>query len=120
MVAQTKQLDALFSYGTLQQKQVQLDTFGRELTGKSDSLSGFVVSEVEIKDQQVIASSGTNMHPILIPSKQNHEPIEGTVFFVSNDELNQADEYEVDDYRRIKVTLDSGTEAWIYAAAEND
>lgn len=31
----------LFSYGTLQHKDVQIATFGRELTGRKDSLLGY-------------------------------------------------------------------------------
>lgn len=38
----------LFSYGTLQQKQVQLANFGRELTGSKDILQGYVVGEIKI------------------------------------------------------------------------
>src|SRR5579871_1487612 len=31
----------LFSYGTLQEKNVQIATFGRELTGRRDALPGY-------------------------------------------------------------------------------
>ena len=33
-------------------------------------------------------------------------------------ELAQADDYEVEAYVRVKAVLKSGTECWIYAAAE--
>ena len=33
------------------------------------------------------------------------------------DELQQADEYEADDYERIRVSLVSGTSAWVYVRA---
>lgn len=33
---------------------------------------------------------------------------------MSSDELRQADSYEVSDYKRIQVKLDSGVSAWVY------
>ena len=41
----------------------------------------------------------------------------GTVFDVSDDELARADDYEVDAYRRVAVTLASGMQAWVYVDA---
>jgi len=46
-------LEKLFSYGTLQMESVQKETFGRELNGIKDSLIGYVLSEVKIKDPAV-------------------------------------------------------------------
>jgi hypothetical protein len=40
----------LFSYGTLQQEDLQLATFGRLLQGQSDELVGFEQSRVRIAD----------------------------------------------------------------------
>ena len=48
----------LFSYGTLQQKNVQLANFGRELSGSKDILQGYIVGEVEITDERVLRESG--------------------------------------------------------------
>ena len=111
-------MEALFSYGTLQQQQVQLDTFGRLLEGQKDTLTGYILSEVEITDPQVIQSSGTNIHPILKFTGNQADCVEGSVFYITASELAQADEYEVDDYARVSAILKSGIEAWIYAAAE--
>ena len=44
--------------------------------------------------------------------------IEGTVFEVSEEELFFADQYEPENYQRVKVVLQSGKEAWVYAADE--
>lgn len=55
----------LFSYGTLQQTNVQLATFGRELTGVSDSLVGYEQSLVAIADPEVVRASGKTHHPII-------------------------------------------------------
>ncbi|WP_225316911.1 gamma-glutamylcyclotransferase [Legionella longbeachae] len=41
------------------------------------------------------------------------------VFDVSKEELERADEYEVEDYKRIQVKLASGLSAWVYVQAES-
>ena len=55
----------LFSYGTLQQADVQLSTFGRRLAGWPDQLANFEQSLVLIEDEDVIAKSGKTQHPIV-------------------------------------------------------
>lgn len=110
-------MNALFSYGTLQQPQVQLDTFGRLLEGQKDTLIGYTLGEVKITDEAVIKSSGKEYHPILIRSEHKKDTVEGTVFLITNAELQQADEYEVDDYQRVEAQLKSGKTCWIYAAS---
>jgi hypothetical protein len=52
----------LFSYGTLQQEDVQLATFGRLLQGQSDELVGFEQSRVRIEDPRLVATSGKTHH----------------------------------------------------------
>ncbi|KZN52740.1 hypothetical protein N474_22485 [Pseudoalteromonas luteoviolacea CPMOR-2] len=108
-------MHALFSYGTLQLKQVQIDTFGRELSGFADTLIGYELGEVEITDEEVIASSGKTVHPILKKSNDPQSKVSGTVFIISDDELEQADKYEAECYQRIKAPLASGKSCWIYS-----
>ncbi len=110
----------LFSYGTLQQKNVQLANFGRELTGSKDMLPGYVIGEVEITDERVLRESGKAFHPILRLSGNRDDEVPGTVFELTDAELAQADDYEVDAYVRLEAVLKSGTECWIYAAATPD
>ena len=43
--------------------------------------------------------------------------VDGMVLEISETELAAADEYEVDDYRRIAVPLRSGATAWVYVFA---
>lgn len=107
----------LFSYGTLQTAQVQRDTFGRLLNGKADALVGFSKSMVEITDEAVLASSGERFHPIVSRSDNPKDQVVGTVFDVTQAELLQADEYEVEDYKREEVKLASGRRAWLYVKA---
>ncbi|WP_440056920.1 gamma-glutamylcyclotransferase family protein (plasmid) [Pseudoalteromonas sp. T1lg65] len=108
----------LFSYGTLQQEQVQLETFGRLLTGTPDILDGYKVAQVKITDAAVIAASQKDIHPILVESTASSEGVQGTVFEITDDELKQADDYEVDDYQRVAATMRSGVKCWIYCAAK--
>lgn len=107
----------LFSYGTLQNEQVQLDTFNRLLHGVPDELLGFSIRSVEITDMAVLKSSGQRFHPMAVISTNPDDLIKGSVFAITPEELQHADSYEVKDYRRIKVTLVSGKQAWIYIAS---
>jgi hypothetical protein len=109
--------ELLFSYGTLRQREVQLATFGRELGGYVDAIVGYELDYVTITDPQVIATSGSDRHPILRPSARPDAHVDGTVFTITDEELLAADDYEVDDYRRIAVPLRSGPQAWVYVFA---
>jgi gamma-glutamylcyclotransferase (GGCT)/AIG2-like uncharacterized protein YtfP len=109
--------ELLFSYGTLRQQEVQLTTFGRELNGQDDAIVGYELDWVTISDPHVIATSGSDRHPILKPSDRPGAAVEGTVFTITESELAAADEYEVDDYRRVLLPLRSGGRAWVYVFA---
>ena len=52
----------LFSYGTLQQVEVQLSTFGRRLIGRADALVGFEAARVRIEDPTIAAAAGRTHH----------------------------------------------------------
>ena len=113
----------LFSYGTLRQPEVQLATFGRLLEGREAAVVGFRLEWLTITDPAVIATSGSDRHPLLVPLADGAAPdaatgsVAGTVFRVTPAELDAADEYEVDDYVRVRVPLDTGEEAWVYVFA---
>ena len=109
--------ELLFSYGTLRQPDVQRATFGREIDGTPDAIVGYDLDYVTITDPRVIAASGSDRHPILKPTDRADAAVEGMVFAISEADLAAADEYEVDDYRRITVPLRSGGEAWVYVFA---
>lgn len=107
----------LFSYGTLQQSDVQLVTFGRLLEGRPDALPGYVTSMVEIRDPEVVRTSGKTHHPIVRRTGNASDEVAGHVFRITVAELAAADAYEVDDYKRVAVLLKSGVEAFVYVAA---
>lgn len=110
-------MDQLFSYGTLQYERVQQELFGRVLEGESDVLCGYVVADLKIQDEEVIRKSGTDIHPILQSTGKVSDEVKGTIYQVTETELEQADKYEIKDYRRVEVKFKSGAVAWVYAAA---
>ncbi len=107
-------MNKLFSYGTLQLKQVQKDTFGRLLKGKKDKLRKYRIKILKITDPKVIKLSGTDEHPILEYTGNNDNYVEGIIFEITDKELLQADRYEVDDYERKLLTFESGAKAFVY------
>ncbi|KQY27305.1 UDP-N-acetylmuramate--alanine ligase [Caulobacter sp. Root1455] len=107
----------LFSYGTLRQENVQMETFGRLLKGETDALPGYALSMVEITDPDVIATSGAAFHPIVRASGDAADAVAGTVFEITAAELAAADSYEVSDYKRVAVRLTSGRDAFVYVKA---
>ena len=109
----------LFSYGTLQQEDVQLATFGRRLTGVSDALVGYRQSIVAIDDPEVVRTSGKTHHLIVAFTGKGEDSAPGTVFEISDAELAHADAYEVAAYVRVKAPLASGLEAWVYVDARD-
>jgi hypothetical protein len=104
----------LFSYGTLQNPDVQLDTFGRLLDSEDDVLPGYTVDYVEIEDHRVVEVSGLSVHPVVRPTGDARDKVLGRVLWVTEDELEASDEYEVSLYRRVSVHLASGRSAWVY------
>ncbi len=108
--------EKLFSYGTLRYEAVQLATFGRKLIGKPDTLLGFKLKYLDVKDPKVIAMSGEASHPIIGYTGYQRDQIVGMVFDISLKELKQADLYEVAEYKRIPVQLASGLNSWVYVS----
>jgi hypothetical protein len=104
----------LFAYGTLQQREVQLATYGRLLEGTPDALSGYRLEPLTITDPEVVRLSGKAVHNIASQSGDAADRIPGVVFLLTPDELAATDKYEVDVYARVEVMLDSGTRAFAY------
>jgi hypothetical protein len=108
----------LFSYGTLQQNDVQLSTFGRRLNGRKDELLGFERSLVKIDDPQVAATLGKTHHDNVQFTGNNDSRVPGMVFEITDAELASVDEYEAAfSYKRVDATLASGGRVWVYVDA---
>lgn len=106
----------LFSYGTLQKPAVQIELFGRLLSGAKDNLRSWKISSVEITDKAFLAKGEEKFQLTVIFSNDETDFIEGTAFELSIEELLTADRYEPENYQRIQVELESGIKAWVYAA----
>lgn len=97
----------LFSYGNLQQENVQLSTFGRRLQGQRDELPGFEPSLVKAG------------HANARFNGNEASRVPGMVFEITDAELASADEYEAAFvYKRIAAMLASGRRAWVYVHAD--
>ncbi|MGB3303028.1 gamma-glutamylcyclotransferase family protein [Gordonia sp. (in: high G+C Gram-positive bacteria)] len=108
----------LFSYGTLMDPAVQDGVFGRPMPTTPDALPGFRIDKLTITDPEVIALSGIKTHLILRPDP-DALAVPGARLQLDDAGLAAADDYEVDDYRRVEVTLASGLRAWVYLAADD-
>ena len=95
----------LFSYGTLQQHDVQMSTFGRRLVGRPDALPGFQIDEVKVD----------GIHANVKSTDRVGGSVTGTCLEITDEELLAADVFEAQfSYARLPVTLGSGQHAWVY------
>jgi hypothetical protein len=111
--------ERLFSYGTRQLEAVQIANFGRSLVGTSDALPKFKQGLLEIDDPAVAASLGKTHYAIARFTGRDSDAVIGTVFSVTTDEIQSADQYEIPAYKRVAVVLQSGVRAWAYVDAQH-
>jgi hypothetical protein len=111
--AVTGRTHRVFSYGTLRQPEVQRSLYGGAVPTVGDRLPGYRIDWLQITDPGVIATSGSDRHPILRRGAAS-DAVEGAYLELSDDDLAATDAYEVDDYSRHEVTLASGVTAWAY------
>ena len=98
---------ALFSYGTLQQSEVQVAVLGRTVSGEPDALGGFVEAPILIEGETYLTL------------RPGDGVVRGVVLQLSNDELRAVDAYEgTAHYVRVEVKLQSGREAFVFVSAE--
>jgi hypothetical protein len=107
-------VENLFSYGTLQLDEVQLETFGRRLDGERDALPEYKLVMLTITDQEFVIKSGSANHRSLQFTGNSADVVEGVVFKVTRKELEQADAYEPEGYERVRAQLSSGANAWVF------
>ena len=106
--------EILFTYGTLRLEDVQLATFGRKLEGKPDVLVGYRLVMITIEDEDFVTKSGTAEHRNLQFTGNASDFVEGMVFSVTRQELEQSDAYEPEGYQRVLVQSKSGLNVWVY------
>lgn len=54
------------------------------------------------------------IHPMACFTSNFNDTVRGMVLEVTFEELQEADRYEMDDYKRIKSVLKSVEQAWVY------
>lgn len=104
-------MEKLFTYGTLQNDDVQETLFGRILKGTSEILIGYKINEIQIEEE-----FGLAQYPIINQTNNLEDTIEGIVYEISLFELRQVDQYEGMHYKRVAVLLQSDQTAWAYSA----
>ena len=96
---------------------MQLDTFGRLIDSEDDVLPG---SRSTMPRSRIRESSTSRAPRCTRSCGATGNPLDkvvGKVLWVTEDELDAADEYEVALYRRASVVLASGRTAWVYVAS---
>ena len=107
----------LFSYGTLQLREVQLANYGRELEGEPDALVGYKLIRLADRDPDAVRISGTKTHMVVRESGNPADRVTGVVYLLTAEELAETDRYEGSDYGRTELTLESGRRALVYVEA---
>ena len=105
-------MEKLFTYGSLQQDDIQENLFGRTLQGTPETLIGYVLKEIEIEEE-----FGLVKYPIITETHQPEDTINGIVYTITTNELRQCDLYEGLHYKRVEVHLQSDQKAWAYSVA---
>jgi hypothetical protein len=118
MTSSPQTTELLFSYGTLQLESVQISTFGRELTGTPDALPEYKQGMLAIADPTVAAALEKTHYSIAQYTGSPSDEVAGTVFAITPNELQKADDYEIPEYKRVAVVLRSGRRAWAYVDAQ--
>jgi hypothetical protein len=104
----------LFSYGTLQMREVQLANYGRPLDGSPDALAGYRLEVLPDRDPDAVRISGTKTHMVVRSTGDPADRVTGMVFLLTAEELAATDRYEGSDYARAELTLESGRRALVY------
>jgi gamma-glutamylcyclotransferase (GGCT)/AIG2-like uncharacterized protein YtfP len=96
--------ETLFVYGTLHDPQVQLLLIGRRLNSTPDVLLKYR------RDTELFPP-----YPVAVVDADGY--INGWVLRVNSEELERLDNYEGENYIRVRVSLASGLQAWVYTAS---
>ena len=104
----------LFSYGTLQLREVQLANYGRELEGSPDALLGYRLITLADRDPDAVRISGAKTHMVVRRTGNPDNRVAGVVYLLTAEELAETDRYEGSDYGRAELELESGRRALVY------
>ena len=97
-------MEKIFTYGTLQDAEVQQRIIGRNLDiGMPDTLRGYKIA---------ILKGIHESYNIIQP--QPGVSVEGVVYEVTAEELARIDDYEGDAYMRVSATSANNNRVWVY------
>lgn len=94
-------MEKLFVYGTLHEPEVQIRLIGHIVPSVPETLCGYE------RDFSLLPP-----YPVAMPAENSE--IQGHVLEITAEELDLFDIYETAAYKRIRVMLQSGREAWVY------
>lgn len=96
----------LFSYGTLCEKDVQLREFGQEfhVEPELDYIVGWDLIKVKIDGIY---------YKVAIPD-ENSSPISGAIVHIPVNKMNEVDEYEGLEYKKVNIKTLSGEDCIMY------
>lgn len=103
-------MQKLFTYGTLQNEDIQENLFGRILQGTPEILIGYKLNEIQIEEE-----FGLMQYPIITETNKPEDTISGIVYEITTNDLHQADLYEGLHYKRVEVHLQSNEIVWAYS-----
>lgn len=95
----------VFAYGTLLDDRIREDVLRYKTSIFHAQLRGFRKGTVTLNNIK---------YPIIVKDSVTNEIIEGAYFEVSEKDLTLIDNYESDNYARVKVKLENSIEAWTY------
>ena len=85
---------------------MQFSTFGRKLEGKPDALVGYRIVMIRIQSEDFVVKSGAADHRNLQFTGNASDIVEGIVFEVTMEELEQSDAYEPEVSSALRLTVD--------------
>ena len=94
-------MEKLFVYGTLHEPEVQIRLIGHTVPSEPDVLFGYE------RDFSLLPP-----YPVAMPVENS--VLQGHILDITAEELGLFDIYETAAYKRIRVTLQSSREAWVY------
>lgn len=98
-------MEQLFIYGTLMDPVVQQRLLGHVCPYVADAVTGYALTTLQQEGSTYL---------VLVPDDDFGIPIPGLVIETSLEELFILDDYEGQEYERVRVILTSGREAWAY------
>ena len=99
-------MENLFVYGNLKNSETLKKVIGRDVKKEDGILRGW-------KKNKILVGGEIRMDL----ARDDKSNVYGYVLVLDTDELDKADDYKTSSYRRMKVFLASGKEAWVHVRA---